>query len=127
VATPQSTDPRLLRLDRRDVLLMLAVMAGPFAWAVDELASYSLAPTACADGTKWMLYLVTLLTLLVSLGGAALANAVGRRLPEGSTAGGGLWASRARFLARSGAVLGLGFALAILAMAVPNLVLEVCQ
>jgi hypothetical protein len=127
VATPQSTDPRLLRLDRRDVLLMLAVMAGPFAWAVDELASYSLAPTACADGTKWMLYLVTVLTLLVSLGGAALAHSVGRGLPDGSTHQGDPTVTRARFLARAGAVLGLSFALVILATAVPNLVLEVCQ
>ena len=122
-----SIDSSTPRLERRDLLLILALLAGPVALAVDELASYSLAPTACADGTKWMLHLVSLLTLLVSLGGALLARSVGRNLPEGSSEGGGLTDSRARFMALAGTALGLAFAVAIVALEVPNWVLRVCQ
>lgn len=122
-----SIDPSLPRFEKRDVLLWLALLAGPFALAVDELTSYSLAPTACAGGTKWMLHLVSLLTLVVSLGGALLARSVGRGLPEGSSEGGGLTDSRARFMALAGTATGLGFAVAIVAMEVPNWVLRVCQ
>jgi len=122
-----SIDPSPQPLARRDVLLWLAVFAGPFAWAVDELTSYSLAPTACEAGTKWMLHLVSLLTLLVSLGGALLARRVGRNLPEGSSESGGLTGSRARFMALAGTVMGLAFAVVIVAEEVPNWVLGVCQ
>jgi hypothetical protein len=121
-----SIDPSPQPLARRDVLLWLAVFAGPLAWAVDELTSYSLAPTACEAGTKAMLHLVTLLTLLVSLGGALLARSVGRSLPEGSSKSGSR-DSRARFMALAGTAMGLGFAVAIVAMEVPNWVLRVCQ
>ena len=116
-----------MSVERRDALLVLAVLAGPFAFALNELASYSLAPSACAAGTKWMLFAVGLLSLLVAAGGAALAWSVGRRLPEGATEGGGLWAARARFLARFGLVLGAAFVVAILALEVPKAVLGVCQ
>jgi hypothetical protein len=122
-----SIDPSPQPLARRDILLWLALLAGPFALAVNELTSYSLAPTACAAGTKWMLHLVALLMLLVSLGGAVLARSVGRGLPEGSSEGGGLTGARARFMALAGTAMGVGFAVAIVAMEVPNWVLRVCQ
>jgi hypothetical protein len=121
-----SIDPSPQPLPRRDVLLWLAVLAGPFAWAVDELTSYSLAPTACDAGTKWMLHLVFLVTLLVSLGGALLARSVGRGLPEGSSEEGSR-DSRARFMALAGTVMGVVFALVIVAEEVPNWVVGVCQ
>jgi len=126
MATP-SIDPLTPPLSRRDVLLGLSVFAGPGAWAIDELASYSLAATACDLGTGWILHLVFAVTLLVSLGGAALAHGIGRGLPTGSTAQGGLWASRARFMALAGRVLGLAFAVVLVAMEVPNWVLKVCS
>ena len=114
-------------LPRRDALLVLAALTGPFAFALNELASYSLAPTACAAGTKWMLFAVGLLSLLLAAGGAALAWSVGRRLPEGSTEAGEPESSRARFLAWYGAALGVAFVVAILALEVPKAVLGVCQ
>lgn len=125
--TVPSVDPAPLPLARRDVLLWLAVLSGPLAWALDELASYSLAATACDLGTSWLLHLVFVVSLLLALGGAALAHRVGRRLPDGSTAQGGLQASRARFMALAGILLGLSFAIVLVAMEVPNWVLEVCQ
>src|SRR5947209_18116463 len=93
-------------LPRRDALLVLAALAGPFAFALNEFASYSLAPTACAGGTKWMLFAVGLLSLLLAAGGAPLAWGVGRRLPRRSTEAGQPRRSRARFRARPGAAPG---------------------
>src|SRR6185503_20847386 len=68
-----------------DIQLVAAVLAGPLAWALAELASYSFAPTACWLGHPLGLYLVPLGPLLVVLAGAALAWRRWHREPAGST------------------------------------------
>lgn len=106
------------RVPRRDLLLWLGMLAGPVAWALQLQATYSLAPTACTVESKLFLHLVSLGCLLLALGGAALA----RHLGKGACA-----ESRERFMAVSGVVLSLGFALVIVALEVPNWVLRVCD
>jgi hypothetical protein len=118
------------RLDRADLLLWFAVLAGPLAFALAELASYSLAPTACWLGHPLVLYLVPLFPLLVVLAGAALARRRWHRAPgepAGSTETGEPGDSRARFMALAGFWLCLGFALAIVAFTLPPLLLKVCD
>lgn len=115
------------RPERADVLLWLAFLAGPLAWIVAELASYSLAPTACWSGRHLWLHLVPLATLPVAAGGAALAHARGRREPAGATESGGARSARRRFMAVLAFWTCLGFALVILATEVPNLILRVCD
>ncbi len=110
-----------------DVQLVTAVLAGPLAWALAEVASYSLAPTACWLGHPLVLYLVPLGPLLVVLAGAGLAWRRWRREPAGSTETGEPEGSRARFLALAGFWLCLGFALAIVAFGLPPLLLKVCD
>jgi hypothetical protein len=114
-------------LHRRDVLLGLAVFAGPIAWALHLQVSYSLAPTACDLKSKLFLHLTTVGALLIVVAGAAVAWSLGRKLPEGSTAQGGLTASRARFMALAALSLNLLFGLVILAMEVPSWILRVCD
>ncbi len=115
------------RPERRDVLLWIPVLAGPISWVLAEQLSYMLTPTACWNRQHFMLHLVPLGTLLIAAAGAALAWSRWQREPEGSTATGGLKASRRRFMAIFGFWACLGFALAILATEVPNLVLKVCD
>jgi hypothetical protein len=110
-----------------DVQLVIAVLAGPLAWALAELAGYSLAPTACWLGHPLVLYLAPLFPLLIVLAGAGLAWHRWRREPAGSTETGETEDSRARFLAHAGFWLCLGFALAIVAFALPPLLLKVCD
>ena len=124
---PSSVEPLPSRLKRRDGLLLSALLCGPLALAIEEGVSYYLAPTACELGAPWILHLTFGIALLISMGGAALAHGVGRRLPPGSIEQGGLWASRARFMALAGEVSGWAFALVVVALEVPNWMLGVCQ
>lgn len=114
-------------LHRRDVLLGLAVFAGPTAWALHLLASYSLAPTACEMKSKVFLHLVTLGCLLLAGAGALTGRHFWKELPEGSTERGDPALTRARFTALAGMILSLAFALVILAAEVANLILGVCD
>jgi hypothetical protein len=118
----ESSRPR-----RGDVLLWLPVLAGPVAWILAEQLSYVLAPTACWQGEHLMLHLVPLATLAIAAAGALFARRLGRRQPEVSTETGDSGESRRRFMALFGFWSCLGFALAILATEVPNLVLRVCD
>ena len=120
-------DSRETHVERQDVLLWLAVLAGPFAWALSEQLSYMLTPTACAQKSHFLLHLAALATLLLALAGMALAWSRWKRLPEGSTEHGNPEGSRVRFMALSGMTACAFFALVILAEWVPNLVLGVCD
>lgn len=123
-----------------DVALWVGCFAGPFAFAADEAASYSLAPTACAAGAKLPLHLVALAAFVVALAGLGAARRAWRRLrePAGTTAPtpdpdparhptadptADPAPGRRRFMALSGLLLSAGFALAIVALEIPNLVL----
>jgi hypothetical protein len=117
----------VLRPGRRDVLLWFSVLAGPLAWALTEQLSYMLTPTACWTGRQVILYLVPLTTLLIVLAGALIARRPVKGEPEGSTEKGLPEDSRVRFMALAGFWLCVSFALAILAQAVPTLVLRVCD
>jgi hypothetical protein len=110
-----------------DVLLWLAALAGPLAWAATEMLGYALAPTACWSGRQFFLHLIPVATLLIAAAGAALARLRWRAEPSGSTETGDTRQSRRRFMALFGFWACLGFAVAILAQEVPNLVLRVCD
>jgi hypothetical protein len=112
---------------RGDVLLWIPVLAGPVFWALTEQLSYMLTPTACWTGSHLMLYLVPLCTLAIVLACAFFAYGRWKRQPEGSTEKGDPRESRARFMAMAGFWLCLSFAVVILAEAVPNLILRVCD
>jgi hypothetical protein len=123
----RTSDSRETHVERRDVLLWLCVLAGPFAWVLSEQLSYALTPTACAQGSHFLLHLASLGTLPLALAGAALAWSRWKRVPEGSTEKGETEGSRIRFMALFGMTAGTFFALVILAEWIPNLVLGVCD
>ena len=125
--TTQDVDPRPRRVERRDVLLWLAVLAGPLAWAAQLQINYALAPTACALGGKTFLHLVSLVTFLIAVAGAFLAWIRWKKLPEGSAEHGDAKESRARFMALSGMTMAVFFALVIVASEIPNWTLRVCD
>jgi hypothetical protein len=120
-------DPRPQRIERRDVILWLAVLAGPAAWALQLLSNYSLTPTACDLGSKTILHLVSLGCLLLALTGAWVCWSWWKKLPEGSTEMGDAEQSRVRFMALAGAVSCVFFALVIVAAEIPNWTLRVCD
>ena len=125
--TTRDVDPRPPRIERQDALLWLAVLAGPLAWAAQLQINYALTPTACALGGKTFLHLVSLVAFLVAVAGAFVGWLWRKKLPAGSTERGDAEASRARFMALSGMILGVFFALVIVALEIPNWALRVCD
>jgi hypothetical protein len=115
------------RPEKRDVVLWMAVLAGPLAWVLAEQVSYMTAATACWLGRPLLLYLVTLGTLGIAGAGAATGWNRWQAQAEGSSEKGDARDTRRRFMAMAGFWMCLGFALAILAFAVPPLLLRVCD
>ena len=110
--------------------LWITILAGPIAWAVHLLATYSLTQTACTDHRQWLLHLVSLAVLPIPVAGGIVAARLWRRLPAGSTGsishGGDDLRSRSRFMALSGMVMSAFFVLAIVAQWIPAWILGAC-
>lgn len=94
----------------------LAWFAAPTAWAVHLGLIYGLAGWACEHDARWMLYAITLITLLLALAGVLTSLKTARR----STAA-------RRFIGRSGLWLSILFLLVILMQTVPIVVVETCR
>jgi hypothetical protein len=107
--------------------LWAGILAGPIAWAFDLTASYAVVKWVCHTGRQGVLPMITIASLAIVLGGAALAWAALTRTANDTPTDGGRPRQRARFMA----VLGLAscalFTLQILAGAIPPRVLDACQ
>src|SRR5579883_1003768 len=111
----------------RDTQLWIAVLAGPAAWFADLLASYALAPWACALGWKPALFAVTIAAIAATAASGLLAYRIWRQAGlemPGETGG---TAARARGLGLAGVLLSGLFFIVIAAQAVPNLMLRGCE
>jgi hypothetical protein len=111
---------------RHPLLLWIGWVVGPGAWALHLQGSYLLVSRACEAGAVWMLHGTTLVTLLMSFAGAAVAwrqwSRAGRRWP-GS---GDDQVSRIRFMAVMGLLISALSSLLIVAEGVPNFFLSPC-
>lgn len=107
--------------------LWTGILAGPVAWAVNLMASYAVVKWVCYTSRYGVLQLITVASLAVVVGGAAISWAAFMRTSNDEPTDGGRPRQRARFMA----VLGLAscslFALQIIAGAVPHWVLDACQ
>lgn len=115
------------RPERHDVLLWIPVLAGPIAWALTQQVSFMLAPTACWSRNHLLLAIPPVCTLLLLAGVAVFAHNRWKREPAGSTETGDAKDSRSRFMAQFGFWSCVWFAVVIVATAVPNLILKVCD
>jgi hypothetical protein len=106
---------------------VIRVLAPPLVWAAQQQANYALTPTMCETGGEGWLHLISLAALAIVLLTAFLSWGDLKRLPEGSTEEGMPGASRSRFLALSGAVFGVFFALVVVATDLPNWILGACS
>ncbi len=102
------------------------VAAGPLAWGCDLGSSYAVAPHACSTGHFYVLHVISLVFFLIALSGFALAFGTYRRLPDNAEKQGHLPRDRAFFLSLVGIVMSLGFAIIIIAGAVPRWILSPC-
>jgi hypothetical protein len=107
--------------------LWTGILAGPIAWAFDLMASYASVKWICHTRSYGVLPLITVASLAVVAGAAAISWTALMRTAADVPTDGGQPRQRARFMA----VLGLAscglFALQILAGAIPHWVLDACQ
>jgi hypothetical protein len=112
--------------------LWLGVLAGPLAWAALLETNYVLSYVACEQRHTWMLHLATAVALAVVAAAAwvtwqvAPAELHYERERAPSTDPGETAVIRARFMAIGGLALCAWFALVIVAMEIPVLVLKPC-
>jgi hypothetical protein len=116
----------------RITALWIGVLAGPLVWAALLETNYVLSYVACEQRHSWMLHLAAAVALALITGAAALTW---RAAPHGlsyererevSTDPVETAVIRARFMAIGGLALCAWFALVIVAMEIPVLVLKPC-
>ncbi len=107
--------------------LRWSLAAGFAAFAFDLGTSYVLRQHVCTSSQKFELHLVTLVCLAITLAGFAFGWISFHNLPHDSEEEGGEPHDRAHFEALLGMGFSLGFALVILALAVPRWILTVCE
>jgi hypothetical protein len=98
------------------VALWFGALGGPIAWLIDLQIRYAVIDYVCNNGVPWLMWVVTL---------GALALAVVAALVGFSHRGSDI--KRVRFMALGGAGVSALFALAIIAMAVPDIFLRACD
>jgi hypothetical protein len=116
----------------RITALWIGMLAGPAVWAALLETNYVLSYVACEQRQTWMLHLAAVIALALLAGAAALSW---QAAPHGlnyecerdvSTNPDETAIIRARFMAIGGLALCAWFAVVILAMEIPVLVLKPC-
>ena len=107
--------------------LWTGVLAGPLAWAVDLSVSYALVKWTCRVRQEPILHAITLVALVIVIGGAAVSWLALQRTAGAGPTDGGQPRQRARFMAILGLTSSALFALTIVAGAIPRWILDACQ
>jgi hypothetical protein len=103
------------------------VLAGPVAWAIDLVLSYSIVQWTCGGGPTIVLYLITLLSLVIIGAGAFGSWRALRIAPAGVPQDGRQPDERGRFMALLGLWMCSLFAIVVIAGEIPRRVLDACQ
>lgn len=103
-----------------------AIFIGPLAWAADFALSLGLTPRACIVQSTALLLVFTAIALGAALAGLLVAISRWRELPSSTRRPGASRADPRRFLALSGIAVSGGFLVAILAAAIPRLLMNPC-
>jgi len=107
--------------------LWTGIFAGPIAWALDLTASYALVKWVCYTDAYGVLQLITVVSLAIVGGGAAISWTALMRTTNDVPTDGGRPRQRAHFMAVLGLASSALFALQIIAGAIPHWVLDACQ
>jgi hypothetical protein len=107
-------------------LLWTGILAGPLAWALDLTVSYALVKWTCGSQHTSVLHLLTLVTLVITAGGAFASWRALQWTPRRGPEDGPRPVDRARFMALLGLVSAGVFALAIVGNQLPRVMLDAC-
>jgi hypothetical protein len=108
-------------------LIWTGLLVPPIAWAFQLQANYVLVSVTCQQGSRWPLYLVTLIALLITLAAGFGAWRALVRVNGSYSEDGGSPASVARFMSILGLMTSALFLLVIIAQAVPGFIFHGCQ
>ena len=97
--------------------LWTGILAPPIAWAMDVQINYALLQYACANHARWILWVVTIVTLALTAFGALQAHRGMSADPS----------RRARFMGLGGLFIAASFFLAILSTSVGLIFLAPCD
>ncbi len=111
---------------RRESRLWFAIFGPAAAWIATQQLGFVLSPLLCAQGGHWILYLLTASALAASAAGALAAWRTWRAIRGGASAAGEV-GERRRFMAIAGFLLAVYFSLAIVALAIPQIVHRPCD
>jgi hypothetical protein len=103
-----------------------SLLIGPLAWASDLGLSYATVYHACSTGHHYVLHVISIIAFLFALTGAFVGWQEFQAVRDANDEGGSPL-DRAHFLALLGIAASLGFALVIIATAVPKFVFSPCQ
>jgi hypothetical protein len=103
---------------------LVGAMSGPLAWWLDLQTSYLWAATLCESGRRAPLLGISAIAVCLALVGAMLCWRSGHR-PTAGTSDRSPWLSRGPF-AFAGLLLNLLSLVAIVALALPKLMLDPC-
>jgi hypothetical protein len=110
-----------------DLMLWAGIIVSPLVWFINLEANFAIAPLACTKNGKLWLYIVSAVSLILTVIGATISftqlqsserNAVGVRIP---------FRSRRHAMALAGIGLSVLFFLVTVAQAIPNLMLRGCE
>jgi hypothetical protein len=107
-------------------LLWFALLAGPVAWALDELISYAAVKPVCFADARFTLTAINGGALVLVAAGALVAASCLSRLKE-SSGDGGRRVDRSYFMAIGALGLHALFALLIVFATIPQFVLSPCE
>ena len=107
--------------------LWAGILAGPIAWAFDLTASYAITKWVCLTNHWWWFHAITIVSVAIVAGGAALSWIALRRTAHDEPTDGGGPRQRAHFMAILGLTSGALFGLTIVAAVIPRWVLDACS
>jgi hypothetical protein len=103
-----------------------ALLIGPLSWAADLGLSFANVYHACSTGHYYVLHVITIVFLITALSGAVVGWREFQTVRDASDEGGSAF-DRTHFLALMGMAASIGFALVIIATAVPKFILSPCE
>lgn len=106
--------------------LWWGILIGPVAWVIDQGLSYSIEQHACSTGKFYELHLITAACFVLALTGLFVAVRQLRKVPAGNDDG-GTPRDRSWFMAWLGILMSVEFAVVVIAMAVPKIILSPCD
>lgn len=101
----------------RNAALWTGIVGPPIIWLVQFEINFAIVHWTCANASVWLIYLITLISVLAAAG----CGALGWRAQAVTAA-----PDYARFMGVGGAILGVGFSLLILSQGLAAVLLGPC-